>query len=114
MSRASTSTHPHSIQAQLPVQAQHRFEAMSTESFDRIAFAMSLLKVLRPKMDVAVYPATRHVDVQHSHGRLHSWAMVGIPRHATRENIARALIELSGRADQPFLLDLLCRHEPVV
>jgi hypothetical protein len=90
------------------VQAQQHFEARSSESFDRLAFAISLLEVLKPKLNVAVYPRARFLHVER--GRVSvggPWAMLGIPPHATRENIVRALAELAGVEHQPFLVDLL-------
>jgi hypothetical protein len=90
------------------VQAQHRFEARSAEVFDRIAYAMQLLAILKPQMTVAVYGRNRHIEVQRSRGRSAPWALLGIPPHATRESIAAALVELSGLQERPFLTDLLC------
>jgi hypothetical protein len=90
------------------VQAEWRFEARSSERFDRIAYAIELLKVLNPPLTVAVFGTQRHVQVER--GRFSSqgpWALFGVPPHATRESIARALAELSGVAHQPFLVDLL-------
>ena len=107
MSRSST----HTVQAQPPREHEHRFEAITFERFDRIAFTMAVLKVLKPSMTVAVYPRTRRIEVHQSGGGVDRLAMVGIPPHATRENIARTLVELSGRSEQPFLVDLLIRCE---
>jgi hypothetical protein len=94
--------------------AERRFEARSNESFDRIAYAMRVLGVLRPKITVAVYPRQRDLSVESgsaagADGR--RWALVGIPPHATRESIARALLELSDAREQPFLGDLLGSRE---
>ena len=91
------------------VQAEERFEARSPERFNRIAYAIELLKVLNPPLTVAVYGSLRHLQVER--GRLSSqgpWALFGVPPHATRESIALALAELSGVAREPFLVDLLC------
>jgi hypothetical protein len=94
--------------------AERRFEARSSESFDRIAYAMRVLGVLRPKMTVAVYPRRRDLVVESGatpgDGE-RRWALVGIPPHATRESIARALLELSDAREQPFLGDLLQSRE---
>jgi hypothetical protein len=90
-------------------EAQQHFEARSSESFNRIEFAMSLLELLKPPMSVAVYARARHLHVERSRpGVGGCWAMLGIPPHATRENIVRALAELAGVEHQPFLVDLLC------
>ena len=96
------------------IQAEQRYEARSSERFNRIAYAMSLLKVLRPAMDVAVYPRSRHLTVERGPrgGGGPAWATFGIPPYATRESIASALAELAGVSREPFLLDLLCATPP--
>jgi hypothetical protein len=93
--------------------AERRFEARSNESFDRIAYAMRVLGVLRLEMTVAVYPRCRNLVVESGKapGDGERWALVGIPPHATRENIVSALLELADARDQPFLGDLLGSRE---
>jgi hypothetical protein len=92
------------------VQAQRRFEARSSERFDRIAYAMSLLRLLKPPMTVAVYPGSHFIHVERSRPRnpREPWAILGIPPHATRETIASAIAELTGRPHASFMVDLLC------
>lgn len=92
------------------VQAQRRYEARSSERFDRIAYAMSLLRVLKPPMTVAVYPGSHFIHVERSRPRTprEPWAILGIPPHATRETIATAIAELTGRQHAAFMVDLLC------
>jgi len=92
------------------IQAQRRYEARSSERFDRIAYAMALLRVLKPRMTVAVYARSRflHVEQGRQLGDNRHWATFGVPPHATRESIATALVELSGLEREPFLVDLLC------
>lgn len=92
------------------VQAEERFEARSPERFNRIAYAIELLKVLKPPLTVAVYGTSRHMHLEQGRalGREAPWALFGVPPHATRANIARALAALSGLEKQPFLVDLLC------
>lgn len=92
------------------VQAQRRYEARSSERFDRIAYAMSLLRLLKPPMTVAVYPGSHFIHVERSRPRAprEPWAILGIPPHATRETIATAIAELTGRDGAPFMIDLLC------
>ncbi len=104
MTRMAARTSSHTI-----AHAEQRYEARSTESFDRIAYAMALLRVLKPHMTVAVYPRRRQLQVERGRepGTNEPWALVGIPPHATRENIASALCELSGVAGEPFVVDLL-------
>lgn len=95
------------------IQVTHRFEARSAATFDRIAYAMEVLAILRPHLTVAVYRRVRNLEVQRgvSPGSDQRWATVGVPPHATRESIAQALVELSEVQDQPFLLDLLCARD---
>jgi hypothetical protein len=91
------------------IEAQRQFEARSSEAFNRLEFAMRLLKLLKPQMNVAVYARVHSLHVERSsRGVAEPWAMLGIPPHATRENIVRALAELSGVEHEPFLVDLLC------
>jgi hypothetical protein len=80
--------------------------------FDRIAFAMRALRVLRPKqMKVAVYRASSALQVQsgreHARGDGATWAMVGIPPHASREHIAYALVELAGVESIPYAVQMV-------
>lgn len=94
------------------VDATRRFELHDPEPFDRLAFAMRTLELLRPKdMTVAVYPRTRDLRIDRglepSHGPGGSWALVGIPPHASREHIAVSLAELAGVAQHPFVVALL-------
>ena len=96
MARAST----HSVQA------QRDFEARSSEVFDRVEFAIRLIELLKPKIDIAVYPRLRRLQTTRG-GVAEPWAILGVPPHATRENIVRAVAELAGLEDQPFLVDLL-------
>jgi hypothetical protein len=92
------------------IQAQRRYEARSSERFDRIGYAMKLLRLLKPPMTVAVYPGSQFVHVERSRPRTPNepWAILGIPPHATRETIATAIAELTGRDRASFLVDLLC------
>lgn len=91
---------------------QRRVEYRDSDDFDRIAFAMRALRRLRPKrMTVAVYQAVSslHVasgrDFQRGEGA--TWAMVGIPPHASREHIAYALAELAGVESVPYAVQML-------
>jgi hypothetical protein len=91
------------------IEVERHYEARSEESFNRIAYAIELLKVLNPPMTVAVYRNSRHLQVERGRalGENAAWALFGVPPHATRESIARALVELSGLERAPFILDLL-------
>jgi hypothetical protein len=91
---------------------QRRIEYRDPEDFDRIAFAMRALRRLRPKrMKVAVYEAvsTLHVesgrDLRRGEGA--TWAIVGIPPHASREHIAYALAHLAGVESVPYAVQML-------
>jgi len=90
------------------IQAERLFEARSSERFDRVAYAIELLKLLNPPLTVGVYATLRHMQVER--GRLSSkgpWALFGVPPHATRVSIAQAVAELSGVGGAPFVVDLL-------
>jgi hypothetical protein len=86
-------------------------ELEDPDPFDRIAFAMHALRLLRPPMTVAVYE--RHAGLIPERGRdfqnpgRYSWAMLGIPPHASREHIAYAVAELADVEDVPYAVSLL-------
>jgi hypothetical protein len=96
------------------IQTERHFEARSSESFNRVAYAIQLLKLLNPSLTVAVYGNRGHLRVERGRalGEESAWALLGVPPHATRESIARALVELSGLEREPFLVDLLCAGAP--
>jgi hypothetical protein len=94
-------------------EARH-FEPADSESFDRIAFALRALDWLQPpRVTVALYSRRRELrietgrDLKSGYGA--SWAMVGIPPHASRRHIAHALAELAGLEDVPFIVDLVVK-----
>jgi hypothetical protein len=94
------------------VEPQHHVEYHDPHEFDRIAFAMRALRRLRPKrMKVAVYSAVAALHVESGRdlrrGEGATWAMVGIPPHASREHIAYALAELLGVASVPYAVQML-------
>jgi hypothetical protein len=71
----------------------------STESFDRVAFTERALALLRlPKTTVAILEGTRRVHV--AAGRQWGaddgarWAMISVPRDASRLAIANAVLAL--------------------
>ncbi|WP_234022836.1 hypothetical protein [Sorangium cellulosum] len=103
---------PHHVE----IDRQRHVEYRDPSEFDRIAFAMRALDRLRPKrMTVAVYPATSAMRVERGqnlhHGEGGSWAIVGIPPHASREHIAYALAELAGVASVPYAVQSLLAAE---
>lgn len=86
--------------------------ARDARSFDRIAFAMRALRLLRPNhMTVAVYESITTLriesmlDLRRRDGS--TQATVGIPPDASREHIAYALAELAGKAEVPYVVELL-------
>ncbi|WP_437631485.1 hypothetical protein [Sorangium sp. So ce854] len=94
------------------IDRERHVEYRDPSEFDRIAFAMRALDRLRPKrMTVAVYPALAALRVERGKN-LHrgdggSWAIVGIPPHASREHIAYALAELAGVESVPYAVQTL-------
>ena len=81
------------------VAPRREVEFRDPSRFDRLAFAMRALRRLRLKgMTVAVYPAEGSLRVERGRdyqgGEGATWAIIGIPRHASREHIAYALAEL--------------------
>lgn len=91
-------------------------EYQDPSEFDRMAFAMRALRRLRPRrMKVAVYQAVSSLNVQSGadfgRGEGATWAMVGIPPHASREHIAYALVELAGVASVPYAVQMLLAED---
>jgi hypothetical protein len=82
---------------------RHELDITSAERFDRIAFTMHALRVLRPRLTVAVYPRTRslHVDKVRDH-----WATLGVPPDASREHIVLAVAEIAGIPNASLLVSL--------
>jgi hypothetical protein len=79
-------------------------EQISRESFDRIAFAERALAVVRPRdTTVAICEGYRRVRVERGRQWGSSpdarWAMLAIPRHASRRAILDAVLTLA--ADDP-------------
>jgi hypothetical protein len=83
--------------------------------FDRVAFAMRALERLAPKrMTVAVYPSSVLLRVQRGRdfrAAGASWAIVGVPPHASREYIAYALAELAGVESVPYAVQMLLAED---
>ena len=62
-------------------------------------------------MTVAIYSAAASLRVEtgrdYRGGEGATWAIVGIPPHASREHIAYALAELAGVASVPYAVQML-------
>lgn len=94
------------------IDPHRQIEYHDKSEFDRIAFAMRALRRLKPeKMTVAVYSAVSALRVRSGRdlggGDGARWAIVGIPPHASREQIAFALVELAGATAVPFTVQML-------
>ena len=84
----------------------------STEVFDRVAFAQRALALVRPRATtVAICPGARRVSLQA--GRQwggepgERWAILSLPRDASRRAIASAVLELGSTRSRPWALDVL-------
>jgi hypothetical protein len=98
------------------VEPRLQLEYRDPSEFDRIAFAMRALRLLNPRrMKVAVYPALSSLKIasgrEYGRGEGATWAMVGIPPHASREHIAYALVELAGAASVPYAVQMILAAE---
>ncbi|MBK7582702.1 MAG: hypothetical protein IPI67_21210 [Myxococcales bacterium] len=98
------------------IEEAHSLDVTSEEQFDRIQFAMRALRLLRPKMTVAVYPRARSFSVERGRDLATepsgTWAMLGIPADASRAHIALAIAELTTAERRPWLIDLLVKSTP--
>jgi hypothetical protein len=94
------------------VDRAQRYELLDDARFDRIEFAMRALDILRPRnMKVVVYERCSGLQIErgsdYQRGAGASWAMVGVPPHASREHIAYELATLVGVAHEPWVLSRL-------
>jgi hypothetical protein len=86
------------------------FEYWSPERFDRLAFAMKALDRLRPSVTVIVYERRHfHLDMPLDLSRTDTTraALIGIPPHASREQIVCALLEAIAVPRAPLLVAAL-------
>ena len=84
----------------------------SSESFDRIAFAERAVALVRPAgMTVAICEGSRQVRVlagrQWGAPAGDRWAILSVPRNASRRAITNAILELGLGSARPFALDVL-------
>lgn len=84
----------------------------SSEEFDRIAFAERVVQLVRPKgTTVAICEGMRRVRLQD--GRQWGgppgarWAILSVPKNASRRAIASAVLGLGHGAATPYALDVL-------
>jgi hypothetical protein len=92
------------------VDPRHDRHGRSSETFDRVAFAMALVRHFRPpNLTVVFHESYAGVRVERwrDYARGGTWAMVGIARTASRERIALAIAEVLGMERVPFVVDLL-------
>ena len=87
------------------------------EVFDRLAYAARVLRLLAPPgLTVAVCPGTVRLVVREGQELANPtrarWALVSVPPDASRAHIALTLARLAGRANDPFLLEVLLRLTP--
>ena len=82
----------------------------SAVGFDRLAFAIRAIQLLRPEAtDVAVYRSTHLHVIQGrdlTRGGAARWAIVGIPSDASARSVALALLELTDLSRRPLALEL--------
>ncbi len=97
------------------VEEREEVEETSSESFDRVAFAMSAIALVRPLgMTVAVCGESARLRIEEGRswgrGEGARWALVCIPPNASRRAIAVAVSQLAAGkeiAASPYALDLL-------
>jgi len=82
------------------------------ERFDRLAFAMRAVRMLKPRqMTVVVYEGNVGVRVHKGPDRRNgpeaTWGMIAVPPHASRAEIAVAVATLAGRTEDPYAVDLV-------
>jgi hypothetical protein len=88
------------------------------EPFDRFAFAVAALDLLRPpRTRVALCAGSSRVRVESGRawgrGQDARWALLSIPARASRRAIAVAVAELAHGSPRPWALDvLLMGHDP--
>ncbi len=87
----------------------------STESFDRMAFAERAVALVRPpEVTVAICQGARRVRLfggrQWGAPAGHRWAILSVPHDASRQAIAKAVLELGATGAKPWTLDVLVQE----
>jgi hypothetical protein len=100
--------------ADVALEPQRELDETSGERFDRAAFARQALELVNPpRTTVAICEGAARMRV--ASGRLwgrppgdesERWALLAIPRHASRRAIALAVAELA-HMPRPYVLDVL-------
>jgi hypothetical protein len=86
-------------------------------SFDRLAFAMQALRLVTPPtMTVAVFEGCKSLRMMRGRdlraGHRASWALLCVPPHASRIELALAVASVVGKTDDPYVLELILHHTP--
>jgi hypothetical protein len=94
------------------VEVSEDLSQVSSESFDRLAFAHRAVALVRPpRTTVAICDGARSVrlDSGRAWGGGHGarWAVLSVPQDASRSAIAHAVLGLADASSKPFALDLL-------
>lgn len=86
----------------------------AARGFDGVAYAMRLLRFLDPPL-LSVYVRRSARELQTEGGRAwgrapgERWASIAIPPSATRMDIVTAILAVTGRDNEPLLLEVLLR-----
>ena len=97
---------------------EHELAEEDDEPFDRMAFAVAALDLVRPPQTrVAICAGASRVRVESGRmwgrGEGARWAMLSIPARASRRAIALAITELTRGTSTPWALDvLLAQKDP--
>ncbi len=94
------------------IEVSEDLSQVSSESFDRIEYAHRAVALVRPpKTTVAICDGARTVRLDSGRawgeGEGARWAVLSVPRNASRRAIARAVLDLADGASKPFALDVL-------
>ena len=105
----STTSQRHTIQDS---RADRLIYESDHEEFDRLKFALRVLRLLAPpRMTVAVYESRRELRAERGHdltqGPRATWGMLAVPRRASRREIVAAVAELAGIPQPSFIVDVL-------
>jgi hypothetical protein len=93
-------------------QAEDLYDEGAGEDFDRMAFAERAVALVRPpRTKVAICEGSKRVDVMAGRdwggGPQARWAVLIVPKNASRRAIATAVLALHEGAARPWTLDAL-------